>query len=215
MIDRTSTTIHLPSLQFFVSTALDFRSTRIRNLFRGWRRLWIYIGVIHGPNHPCPDNPLTSSLNDDLSDAERVGLSRLFHRTSRSKNASLTTIDNNNQALDERGQKLVGPNGENGIHDSEGDLLGLSERSRELANARRVLRMAGWSQVFYLVTCGSLQNWGKKENEGVLICTRWEWCLNTDILGPFNAPFAIASIGLVPGVLLYVSFSHHRPKVCP
>lgn len=30
--------------------------------------------------------------------------------------------------------------------------------------------------------------------------------ITTDILGPFNAPFAIANLGLVPGVLLYFFF---------
>jgi len=60
------------------------------------------------------------------------------------------------------------------------DLRGMSEHDVELLNARRALRQAGWATVFYLVTC--------------------------DILGPFNAPFAIASIGLTPGILLYILF---------
>ncbi|KAJ7925099.1 hypothetical protein B0H13DRAFT_2574471 [Mycena leptocephala] len=60
------------------------------------------------------------------------------------------------------------------------DLRGMSAHDVELLNARRALRQAGWATVFYLVTC--------------------------DILGPFNAPFAIASIGLTPGVLLYILF---------
>ncbi|KAJ7840249.1 hypothetical protein B0H13DRAFT_2416288 [Mycena leptocephala] len=60
------------------------------------------------------------------------------------------------------------------------DLHGMSAHDVELLNARRALCQAGWATVFYLVTC--------------------------DILGPFNAPFAIASIGLTPGVLLYVLF---------
>ena len=60
------------------------------------------------------------------------------------------------------------------------DTTGLTERQIELNNARRVLRMAGWGAVFYLITC--------------------------DILGPFSAPYAIAQIGLVPGITLYVLF---------
>lgn len=32
----------------------------------------------------------------------------------------------------------------------EGELVGLSLRDTELANARRVLRQAGWATVFYL-----------------------------------------------------------------
>jgi len=48
----------------------------------------------------------------------------------------------------------------------------------ERSNARRALRQAGWAAVFFLIT--------------------------TDILGPFNAPIAIAQLGYVPGVLLYV-----------
>ncbi|KAI8601163.1 transmembrane amino acid transporter protein-domain-containing protein [Dissophora ornata] len=48
----------------------------------------------------------------------------------------------------------------------------------ERSNARRALRQAGWAAVFFLIT--------------------------TDILGPFNAPIAIADLGYVPGVLLYI-----------
>lgn len=57
------------------------------------------------------------------------------------------------------------------------DLADLSEDARERINARRALRQASWAAVFYLIT--------------------------TDILGPFNAPYAIASVGYVPGILLY------------
>ncbi|GAA5898422.1 uncharacterized protein JCM6883_001018 [Sporobolomyces salmoneus] len=59
-------------------------------------------------------------------------------------------------------------------------LVGLSERDVALVNARRVLRQAGWASVFYLITC--------------------------DILGPFNAPYSIASIGMAPGIILYLLF---------
>ncbi|KAJ7446688.1 transmembrane amino acid transporter protein-domain-containing protein [Mycena latifolia] len=56
------------------------------------------------------------------------------------------------------------------------------ERHREIPlsereTASRALRLASWSSVFYLIT--------------------------TDILGPFNAPFAISQVGWVPGVILY------------
>ncbi|KAG6865182.1 hypothetical protein C0991_004625 [Blastosporella zonata] len=44
----------------------------------------------------------------------------------------------------------------------------------EGANALRALRTASWASVFYLIT--------------------------TDILGPFNAPFAISQVGWVPGI---------------
>ncbi|KAF9992351.1 hypothetical protein BGZ80_004352 [Entomortierella chlamydospora] len=47
----------------------------------------------------------------------------------------------------------------------------------ELSNARRALRQAGWAAIFFLIT--------------------------TDILGPFNAPIAIAQLGYVPGIVLY------------
>ena len=60
------------------------------------------------------------------------------------------------------------------------DTTGLSDRQIELNNARRVLRMASWGAVFYLITC--------------------------DILGPFGAPYSIAQIGLVPGITLYLLF---------
>ncbi|GAA6061497.1 hypothetical protein JCM10212_000201 [Sporobolomyces blumeae] len=68
---------------------------------------------------------------------------------------------------------------ESGSHDYD-DLAGLTEREISLVNARRVLRQAGWAAVFYLITC--------------------------DILGPFNAPYSIASIGMAPGVILYLIF---------
>jgi hypothetical protein len=48
----------------------------------------------------------------------------------------------------------------------------------ERENASRALRVASWASVFYLIT--------------------------TDILGPFNAPFAISQTGWVPGIILYV-----------
>ena len=44
----------------------------------------------------------------------------------------------------------------------------------ERENTSRELRLASWSTVFYLIT--------------------------TDILGPFNAPYAIAQVGWVPGI---------------
>ena len=43
----------------------------------------------------------------------------------------------------------------------------------ERENASRALRLASWASVFYLIT--------------------------TDILGPFNAPYAISQVGWVPG----------------
>ncbi|KAI0925331.1 hypothetical protein AcV7_005602 [Taiwanofungus camphoratus] len=48
---------------------------------------------------------------------------------------------------------------------------------KEQHNARRALRQASWAAVFYLIT--------------------------TDILGPFNAPYALSQVGYVPGVILY------------
>jgi len=60
------------------------------------------------------------------------------------------------------------------------ETAGMTEIEIEKLNARRMLRVAGWSTVFYLIT--------------------------TDILGPFNAPYAISLLGLVPGVLLYFFF---------
>lgn len=78
--------------------------------------------------------------------------------------------------------------------------------------------MAGWSQVFYLVTCGefTICTEGKKKRKCEKAEGRWlkyVLVLGTDILGPFNAPFAIASIGLVPGVLLYVRPSFASEKI--
>jgi hypothetical protein len=52
----------------------------------------------------------------------------------------------------------------------------------ERENASRALRLASWASVFYLIT--------------------------TDILGPFNAPFAISQTGWVPGIPSSNSFQH-------
>ena len=48
-----------------------------------------------------------------------------------------------------------------------------TEDELERESASRALRLASWASVFYLIT--------------------------TDILGPFNAPFAISQVGWVPG----------------
>ena len=53
--------------------------------------------------------------------------------------------------------------------------LPMTEDEVERANASRSLRLASWAAIFYLIT--------------------------TDILGPFNAPFAISQVGWVPGKL--------------
>ncbi|KAL1962113.1 hypothetical protein VTN77DRAFT_580 [Rasamsonia byssochlamydoides] len=55
---------------------------------------------------------------------------------------------------------------------------GLSDDEVERINAWRALRQSSWAGAFYLCT--------------------------TDILGPFNAPYAFRQNGYVPGVLLYV-----------
>ncbi|KIJ45773.1 hypothetical protein M422DRAFT_166077 [Sphaerobolus stellatus SS14] len=52
----------------------------------------------------------------------------------------------------------------------------LTPDEEERENAARALRLAGWAAVFYLIT--------------------------TDILGPFNAPFAISQVGWVPGIYI-------------
>ncbi len=57
----------------------------------------------------------------------------------------------------------------------------MTPTEEERANASRALRLSSWASVFYLIT--------------------------TDILGPFNAPFAIASVGWVPGEGLKITLS--------
>jgi len=52
----------------------------------------------------------------------------------------------------------------------------MTEEQQERANASKALRLASWASIFYLIT--------------------------TDILGPFNAPFAISQVGWVPGAYL-------------
>ncbi|KAG6821307.1 hypothetical protein H0H93_000168 [Arthromyces matolae] len=68
-----------------------------------------------------------------------------------------------------------GPNVNVDVHDANDPRL--VEDDAERVNAARALRTASWASVFFLIT--------------------------TDILGPFNAPFAISQVGWVPGVLLY------------
>jgi hypothetical protein len=53
----------------------------------------------------------------------------------------------------------------------------MTESEIERSQASRSLRLASWASVFYLIT--------------------------TDILGPFNAPFAISQVGWIPGIILY------------
>lgn len=71
----------------------------------------------------------------------------------------------------------------------------------ERINARRALRVASWGAAFFLITvrCAPMR------------CPmRCRLTLQTDILGPFNAPYAIQQVGLVPGALLYCA-----PRVLP
>ena len=64
--------------------------------------------------------------------------------------------------------------------DETGDqqTAGLTDLEIEKVNAWRALRQASWAGAFFLCT--------------------------TDILGPFNAPYAFRQNGYVPGTLLYV-----------
>ncbi|GAB7342548.1 hypothetical protein MBLNU457_g0726t1 [Dothideomycetes sp. NU457] len=61
---------------------------------------------------------------------------------------------------------------------SQEQVSGLGDLEIEKVNAWRALRQASWGGAFYLCT--------------------------TDILGPFNAPYAFRQNGYVPGTLLYV-----------
>jgi len=65
---------------------------------------------------------------------------------------------------------------------SEAKSIPMSEDEEERANASRALRLASWASIFYLIT--------------------------TDILGPFNAPFAISQVGWVPG-----EYDHYPSRV--
>ncbi|KAF8325343.1 transmembrane amino acid transporter [Amanita rubescens] len=62
-------------------------------------------------------------------------------------------------------------------HDANMQYPPMTVDEAERANASRALRLASWVSVFYLIT--------------------------TDILGPFNAPYAISQVGWVAGVVLY------------
>lgn len=73
----------------------------------------------------------------------------------------------------------IGPSKED-VASVSGDeqTAGLSAAEIEKVNAWRALRQATWPMAFFLCT--------------------------TDILGPFNAPYAFRQNGYVPGTLLYV-----------
>ncbi|KAF5373086.1 hypothetical protein D9758_001467 [Tetrapyrgos nigripes] len=68
--------------------------------------------------------------------------------------------------------------GESVAPDGPLHLVKKSVHQEEFDTARRALRTASWISIFFLIT--------------------------TDILGPFNAPFAISQVGYVPGTILYV-----------
>ncbi len=65
-----------------------------------------------------------------------------------------------------------GPNVNVDPHKKHPEIL-MTQEEEERAAASRSMRLASWISVFYLIT--------------------------TDILGPFNAPFAISQVGWVPG----------------
>jgi hypothetical protein len=80
------------------------------------------------------------------------------------------------------------------------ETAGMSDLEIEMVNAQRMLRVAGWSTIFCART--SFFSLFAK-----LTGPKWTTDLiTTDILGPFNAPYAIANLGLVPGVILYFFF---------
>jgi len=56
----------------------------------------------------------------------------------------------------------------------------LDVTDEEWQNSSRALRTASWAAIFYLIT--------------------------TDILGPFNVPFAMGTLGWGPGIGLYTVF---------
>ncbi|KAH8112279.1 transmembrane amino acid transporter protein-domain-containing protein [Phellopilus nigrolimitatus] len=68
--------------------------------------------------------------------------------------------------------------GQKGVVTENGSSVEKPDIEDELVTARRALRTASWAAIFYLIT--------------------------TDILGPFNAPFAFSQVGYVPGAVLYV-----------
>jgi hypothetical protein len=66
-----------------------------------------------------------------------------------------------------------GPNVNVDVSSVKGGIVPTSEDDAERMNGLRALRVTSWMSVFYLIT--------------------------TDILGPFNAPYAISQVGWVPG----------------
>ncbi|KAG7086423.1 hypothetical protein E1B28_002377 [Marasmius oreades] len=96
--------------------------------------------------------------------------------TSVDRDGDLTLRDYMRFAAITRSKENAGPGG---FREPAPGILGKSGvDQQEIDAARRALRTAGWMSVFYLIT--------------------------TDILGPFNAPFALSQVGYVPGTILYV-----------
>ncbi|KAJ7445009.1 transmembrane amino acid transporter protein-domain-containing protein [Mycena galericulata] len=121
----------------------------------------------------------------DTSVVASQGWGRLIQFVNRKRNASDTSLPTATAGSPHEKSSFPAEKGEkhtdgSSSHDQVDEYQGMSEHDRELLTARRVLRQAGWATVFYLVTC--------------------------DILGPFNAPFSIASIGMAPGICLYILF---------
>ncbi|PFH46273.1 hypothetical protein AMATHDRAFT_70223 [Amanita thiersii Skay4041] len=85
----------------------------------------------------------------------------------------------NDAQVDEKRQSVVEKEEAPSSPTSEGEhqIPPMTPEQIEHANAARALRLASWASIFYLIT--------------------------TDILGPFNAPFAISQVGWAPGVILY------------
>ena len=68
-------------------------------------------------------------------------------------------------------------------------IVPMSEDEADRMNALRALRVTSWMSVFYLIT--------------------------TDILGPFNAPYAISQVGWVPGKYSMITFKFVVKLECP
>ncbi|KDQ54670.1 hypothetical protein JAAARDRAFT_60621 [Jaapia argillacea MUCL 33604] len=83
-----------------------------------------------------------------------------------------------NQAELTRAREARGEPATSNPQEKEMETPSLSSYEQELITARRALRTAGWVSVFYLIT--------------------------TDVLGPFNAPYAFSQVGYAPGVILYL-----------
>jgi hypothetical protein len=128
--------------------------------------------------HPSTASPVSDSVSDS---SEAVVLEEYLHYAALQRHAE--SLPGHSQANDQTSE-VEKIKWYNKISDYKGPNVNIdpyqkypnipmTPEEEERAAASRSMRLASWTSIFYLIT--------------------------TDILGPFNAPFAISQVGWVPG----------------